>query len=296
LLLLLTRLRTIVSGNEALINQELAAKDPNLAETIGDILEIVVPFAEGAQVGRIRKQVEDGNLLQALKDTVAFGWAKADVRDKLRALPPEERRVLAQGVVDIVNSEAGVLLSNENELARIHQIRSFLEEGYYETEDMLLDSLIGALDLTLFASPVARLFRSFRRPRPPRPLEGDFIPGGPRGPDAPSDAPQLQRGDIEGTAEDVTHRRIETTVRPTTLSQTYRLTNPKKARSAHEAAAKDASGEAAEALYGTSRTEAVAHDLVGQIGSQSGRVKAKVSRADATTLPTLLLAGRLWTL
>lgn len=234
---------------QSLINQEAAASNPSLTSSVIDFIDMVLPFAEPGQVSRIKRKVEDGNLLGALRDTVLFGSAKKDIREMVRELPPKDRRAFAQTLVDIVNSEATIALPGENDLARMDQIRSFLEDGYYEDWEVVADNIVGVLDVTLLGGIYKGARRMFRRPPP---LEGD-----------------------------VTSRRLETTVQPSTLSQVYKNTNPKKARDAHEAAARDTSGEAAEALYGTSRTEAIANDLLPQTAVPGGSVRAKVSRADA---------------
>lgn len=264
---------------QSLVNQQAALSDSSLAESVGDFLELMVPFAEGGQVARIRKQLDDGNLVGALGDMVLFGSAKGKIRDGLRAMPLEDKQRLAQSIVDIVNSEAGILLANENDMARMLQIRSFLEEGFYDDTDVWIDNVIGILDATILGKPLSNLITSFRAGRRLPPLEGDYIPGGPS-PTGPS-GPGLDRGVIEGEFSDVTRRSVETNVQPATLSQVYRNTNPGKARDAHDVAARDTSGEAAEALYGTSRTEAIAHDLLPQVATETGRVTAKVSRPNA---------------
>lgn len=272
---------------QSVINQEAATNDPSLRSTIVDVIDIMLPFAEAGQVSRIRRKMEDGDLTGALRDTVFFGSAKTSVRDMIRSAPPEQRRVLAQAAIDIVNAESTIALPNENDMARMHQIRSFLEDGYYDDIDKWVDNIVGVLDVVALGGIVRGATRGVRgaRTAPNAGMAGDFIPA--EGP-SPSGAPQIQRGiTIEGEATDVTNRRIETTVQPVTLSQTYKNTNPGKARAAHQAAYRDETGEAAQALYGTSRTDAVANDLVGQIGSPTGRVRSKVSRPDAEYIASI---------
>lgn len=81
-------------------------------------------------------------------------------------------------------------------------------------------------------------------------------------------------------------RYVQSEVQPVSLSQVYRNTNPGKARAASALAAQDTTGQAARALYGSSRTEAVAFDNLGPIHRSDDLVQNKVSLPDATPRPT----------
>tara|TARA_Y100001973_G_scaffold106665_1_gene186297 strand:+ start:17624 stop:22687 length:5064 start_codon:yes stop_codon:yes gene_type:complete len=78
-------------------------------------------------------------------------------------------------------------------------------------------------------------------------------------------------------------RHVQSDVKPVTLSQTYRNTNPGKARVANQLVGEDTSGQAAQALYGTNRTEAVVHDAAGEVRRSDDLVRNKVAMPDAYT-------------
>lgn len=69
---------------------------------------------------------------------------------------------------------------------------------------------------------------------------------------------------------------VRNETQPATVSQILKDTNPEKARTSYELAATDETGEAAEALYGTSRSEALANDNLAEISTVDGSVKHKV--------------------
>ncbi len=63
---------------------------------------------------------------------------------------------------------------------------------------------------------------------------------------------------------------------PASAAKIIQQVNPETARALHEVMATDESGKAAEALYGTSRAEAIANDVLPQIGTQTKIRAAKV--------------------
>lgn len=74
---------------------------------------------------------------------------------------------------------------------------------------------------------------------------------------------------------------VRNQTQPATVSQVLKDTNPQKARNSYELAAADDTGEAAQALYGTSRTEAVANDNLAEISTVDGSVKHKIHEPNA---------------
>jgi len=75
---------------------------------------------------------------------------------------------------------------------------------------------------------------------------------------------------------------INSNVQSTSISQIYKDANPSKARIAHNAVLADDTGRAAEVLYGTSRSDALANDYLPEIGG-NGRVRSKMEfDGDAT--------------
>lgn len=73
---------------------------------------------------------------------------------------------------------------------------------------------------------------------------------------------------------------VRSEVSPVSVSQNYKDVNPSKARAAHSLAAADTTEEAALAGYGTTRTNAIANDLLPEAGN-NGAVKNKVGAIDA---------------
>lgn len=70
----------------------------------------------------------------------------------------------------------------------------------------------------------------------------------------------------QGDFAEVQRAHISGNVQPTSVSQIYKDVNPSKARAAHTAVVADTTGRAAEVLYGTDRTSALANDILPDIG------------------------------
>src|SRR5690606_28548654 len=70
----------------------------------------------------------------------------------------------------------------------------------------------------------------------------------------------------QGDFAEVQRAHISGNVQPTSVSQIYKDVNPSKARVAHAAVISDTTGRAAEILYGTDRTSALANDILPDVG------------------------------
>ena len=71
---------------------------------------------------------------------------------------------------------------------------------------------------------------------------------------------------------------IRSNVKPVSVAETVKDVNPKRLAAIHAAVVKDVTGETAEALYGATRTEAVASDLAPQMGNTIDVVDYKPGR------------------
>lgn len=71
---------------------------------------------------------------------------------------------------------------------------------------------------------------------------------------------------------------IRSDVKPVSVAETVKDVNPQRSAAIHAAVVKDVTGETAEALYGTTRTEAVASDLAPQMGNTIDAVDYKPGR------------------
>lgn len=92
-----------------------------------------------------------------------------------------------------------------------------------------------------------------------------------------------------GDFAEVQRAHISGNVQPTSVSQIYKDVNPSKARVAHAAVVADTTGRAAELLYGTDRTSALANDILPDIGGGPRiRHKTEFDGVEVTPDPKIL--------
>lgn len=330
------------------LNRELAAQDPTMLETAAGFLEIMAPYAEQTITGNMLSEVRNGDKTAYLEAFSLLGSSKEAIADNLRKVPPSERGLVIEKIIDAVNNNSSIVFPDENDFTRVDFLRTILDEGYYGEGDKWIDNAISVLELTGLPIAATTLVRQGRRlsrlakagrqadtaletPAAERTeeafaatatdaelraaenaAEAENADRVLRGQEDASEARiRARQAELEADpvrrAEDAAARRaearravqtdddslrrledeaeartryIKSEVKPVSLSQNYRNTNPTKARAAHELAAGDPTGQAAQALYGTSRTEAVAHDALPEIERAGDVVMNKVSMPD----------------
>jgi len=101
----------------------------------------------------------------------------------------------------------------------------------------------------------------------------------------------FKKGQIAALTRNVTEKSniarmsVRSGVDHTSLSQTFKDANAGKARSANAMMEADPSNKAANALYGTSRSDAIANDRLIEVASPDGSVRNKVKMDESTPQP-----------
>jgi hypothetical protein len=243
---------------QAILNAELSKESPGAIKATADFIGILLPFAESKVAGTLLSRVRDGDATAYVESFTLLGESKVELRDMLSKVPPEERLALTQSVVDIINESSGIVLPDGNDFARKDYLQTVLDQGSYDNADRWLDNIFSVLDITVIGGIIGRVAKSG--------LKGTAL------------AVQVERA--SEIVSNVTKRAVKSRVQPTTISQNYKDTNVDKARAAHVAVVDDTTGEAAEALYGSSRQDAIVHDSLPEILNRDGTVMAKVSGMD----------------
>lgn len=245
---------------QALLNREAAkGSDSTLAAVAGLVQTLIPGFAEG-ETGSISSQLSGNTAGSYANAFTLMGSEKANIREAINQLPPEKRMGMVKQVVDIVNAHPGIAIPGTEDFARLDSLRTYLEDGYHSDFSEVADNVVSVLDLTVLGGVVARGVRGLGS------VAEKTLTGG-----------RLDRIAASNFERDAVRSRVQ----PTTVSQNYKDTNPTLATAAHEAAAADSTGQAAEALYGTSRADAVGSDILPQVGKVDGSVEAKVGRPES---------------
>lgn len=240
---------------QQIINREVASKNPEATKAFSDIVDMFVPFVEQKFAGSISADLKEGKAGAYGQALTLLGSSKMDLKEMLIGLPIDKRLEMTEKIVAAVNSNSAIVAPDSNEYAKIQYLQTVLQDGAYDEVDKWVDNAISVLDLTVLGGIGARGLKAAAR--------------GVRG------------AELSETAiRDTIRQSARSQVQPTTVSQNYKDVNPSKAAGAHEMAAADVSGEASEALYGTSRGDAIGNDLAPEIGGVEGAVRNKVGNPE----------------
>lgn len=245
---------------QMVLNKNVAATDPSMLNALGNFLETLVPGAEEKYTGSIVSGLKGGDASAFAAGVTMMGSTRSEIQAKINSVPPAQRMQLTQQVVDMVNQHSSIVMPGSNDYAKVEALRTYLEDGYYDNTSKWADNITNVLDLTVLGGVAAR-----------------GIKGAVRGAEAAFTGGKLTDAAINGLERDAVRSRVQ----PTTVSQNYKDTNPTLATAAHEAAASDPSGQAAEALYGTTKVDAVGNDLLPEVGKVDGSVRNKVGRPES---------------
>ncbi|QHJ80619.1 MAG: hypothetical protein [Bacteriophage sp.] len=237
---------------QQIINQAAAEKNPDASKAFSDIFDMFVPFVEQKYVASIQEDLGAGKAGAYGTALTLLGSSKKSIKDMLVGLPIDQRLEMTQKIVNAVNANSAIVSPDSNEYAKVQYLQSMLQEGTYDDVDKWVDNAVSVLDLTVLGGIAGRLIGKGAR----------------------------AAGLSESAIRDVNRQAARSQVQPTTVSQNYKDTNPAKAAASHEMAAADESGEAAEALYGTSRADAIGNDIAPEIAGVEGAVRNKVGNPE----------------
>ncbi|ENC9792006.1 hypothetical protein ABLG01_005707, partial [Klebsiella pneumoniae] len=237
------------------------AKESGLANAV-DVGESFLPLVAGAKQAGIERAVNGGGW-NALKAFILPGSSRAAMAEQFNSLPIDQRQAALQGLADKINGEGKTaLLPDSIDQTNYEGLQQVIENGSYTVSDKYVDNVMGLLDIVGIGSLIKGTFKAA--------AEGATALKG----------LDTAEGLAEATARSWERRTIASDIQPVSPSQTIKDANPAKARELHALTEADETGDVAEALYGTSRTDAIAGDLAPQPGSVTGGVQSKVHRPE----------------
>lgn len=141
------------------INQVDRMSNPDLVKQTHNVVELFLPFLEGSIAAQVSSQLfsEDGspNLGATAQALTLMGDNKAAVRNAIIAMPIDQRKEMAQGVIDLVLNSSGPTAFTENDIVMMNNLQSFLTVGGYNDTDKFIDNLFSVLDAVLLVSTPA---------------------------------------------------------------------------------------------------------------------------------------------
>lgn len=229
----------------------------SLGNNFGDLAELLIMMNEQAYAVQIRSAIDSGEVsnVEQLATFALLGEGKEWGKEDFNRLSPEERKDFIKKSFNIFNSAKTMNLLNDNDLIQLDNAMTLFQDDYYTTTDRVLDNIGSLLD----SVPVVNLLA--------KSLKGIYK--------SAKVADLLRKAGI---------RRVASQKQPASIVSLAEQVNPESARSMAKTVADDESGEAAEVLTGTTRTEASVEMHGPQVKSPDGSVEAKPYAMDRDIL------------
>lgn len=254
-------------------NAAVAKLDPNYGNALWDmattaILPFVEPFVVDSVYEEFKKTIDE-------KDRDGFnswlaGNQKVDLRDAIAKATPDQRLVLAEKLVAAIENHATTPLTGMNDPAKLQLLEEFIGGGGYDTSDQAIDNLFEILDYTILGGIAARFMRS----------TGRVIKG------------SLEAATAVDQYRDYVRYAVRGDTDPTSPARVAGAHNPQLARELHAATMADETDATAEALYGSTRDDALVDDVMAQPDTLDGTVKYRVGEVDLDVSANVLDAAR----
>lgn len=281
--------------------QQLLSERSSIPQYVG-MAEDMAPMVHGYKEARINEQLmgDKGSTWRKMWDTVWVGNTIADRRDTFNAMPLDARMRALDGLAEAIQSNGStILLPDEKDQYNLKVLQETIDANAYNVTTQTVDNILGLMDVV----GMGAMLRGIKRLASGASEVADAAEGGaraatqgnPRKPTPGTDWRTGQQGSpvtvdsngnpsyavrepmsTDATVRSWARRFAISDVQPTSLSQTVKDVNPEQARALHTLATKDETGDAAAAIYGTSREDAIAHDISPQPAGVKGEKVSKV--------------------
>lgn len=239
-------------------NREVSKLDAGTASAWLDFGVIMSPFLEPFLVDEVyselKKSIDLGDTDGVFENL--SGNQKMAIKKAIQNAPPSDQLVIGQKIADIISGHVGLPIVGNVDVMQAQLLETFLSDEEYGASEAVLDSMIELLDYTIFGGVVLRA--------------GQKVGKGIKA--------------LGNTTETLIRDSVRASVggrnMPGSPAKVVQDTNPQSARDLHKVMANDETEEAANALYGVDRQDALVDDLQAQVKSVDGSVKYKVGDMD----------------
>lgn len=271
------------------INAVRVEQDPTTLSKVGDIAELFVPLAEWIDTTLLFNDIQE----QFDIDDPAvplLGNQRNALFEQINNLPDKDKEAATRALIDIVEDNAQILFPDGNDIVVINNLNNMLVNNEYSQGERWLDNFVSVLDVVgvawiakgfIKAGRGAKATSQGTTSRSSDGLNGEILD--PEVPNKPSPNPDdiidldpSEYAEVNPIKRRAISEATTTEVGPVAPSQIVKDTNPGLARRMHKAADEDASEEAAQALYGASRDEALAKDVLPSTDLGDGAIPNKV--------------------
>lgn len=141
--------RSAIELEQGLVNSYMDSRSWKNPTAIADTAATwFAPFGTNIVAGKVgTAQLPEGaSGWQAIKQFLLPGNTIADLRDKLKNTPADERIALTKSLLDTISSKSGLIMSSENQINQM-TLANDIANGQYTTFDQWIDNFSGLLDI-----------------------------------------------------------------------------------------------------------------------------------------------------
>ena len=211
--------------------------------------------------------------------TFEAGQTTEDARTQLASLSPAARVEYAKKLVEAITNNSGYIPGSDNQFAQYMKATEVFEEGGYSDTAKYLDNVSFLLDAVGFGGLIKQGVRG-ATPSISRKAIAE---------DAGFSTRFTPKNDIIDVFERIENNSLVRRENPASVASTANNANPQQAREIHAAVVRSTDDATAEAMYGTSKTQAVINDVYPQAVTESGNVTAKATDIQRAVRPKIAL-------
>lgn len=230
---------------QALINRSKvaqAAESAGFFKNAKDFGELLAPFAEWIHVDQLARKTGSSRIN-------LMGQQRADIIRRMEEAPLNEKVALTQELIRIVEETDRVILPDGNAVTALADLERMAGLTDYTDTERWLDNLSSIADI----AGVGGVLR--------------WVAKGGKEVKAVDKVTDLER--------EVTVMTTKTDTAPTAPAKVIKDANPEQSKVMHNVVKEDETGNAAEALYGTTKEEALADDLLPEPEKPGGKSQSK---------------------
>lgn len=183
-------------------------------------------------------QIDQLNRNFTENNAILMGSQRKEIFDRIKNAPLDQKGKLSEQLIRLIEENDTVLLPDGNDLLAFDVLENAVINNDYSNFEKWFDNVVSVLDVIGVGSLAA----------------------------IPSKSTKAARATRAATHSDVA---------PASPSQVVKETNPEMARNMSKVVEEDTTGEAAQALYGTTKEEALAKDILPEPEIDAGAVPVK---------------------
>lgn len=253
-------------------NIEIFGGKQGRGEAAIDLAERMLPYAEQAFTVTLSNYIEGEDTPNLLKQIFLNGHAKVDFRKMYEDMDYSQRDAFILSLAKVINNSKSLLFLNDNDLAHKDFFDTITVEGHYTEFDKWMDTVSSVLDAVGMGFLSRSVARSLRMP------ELDHLDIRVDGDGWDSEVMRANRGGAT----------------PSSTLSSVADANPEEARNLQAIIEEDVTGEAASALAGTSREEAILDTGLPQMNTPDGVIESKPFALDSKVAEVLEESGNIY--